>query len=688
MDDGGSRSGATDRRVLALGVSLEGRDEEGPPPLDALDPLLEAPQHAAHVTEVVRKFGYRQHSPANSEADLAEEVRKALKSPSEVLIVHLVAHGRLADTGERGLHVVGGDGSNLDDPVSSWISLIESHPDKPRPLTLFILDLCHSGVAATLPWHQEMPVGRRRAWVIAATGSQDQAFDYRLSRATRTVLRNYLDGTSTVDQSCKYIPLPTVGREIAREVASLSAQEGFEQLVDGSRVAFIERVEDLEELPFFPNPLYDSRRSRALSEVDPGIASLVDEAFDARHFMLRGAGSEPLDRSLGQGYFHGRDKEVCVLTDWLNGEGGGFRAVTGKPGVGKSALLGVLVCAAHPQLREPARNLWFRLPARPACNDRLAVVHARRRDLDQIANSAARQMGAKDEDRPAEGWDAEQLIQLAGPGGYTLVIDALDEAERPDDITQALLLPLARAAVAGHTGIRLLVGTRSEPPFTALLQLAQDTNGLINLDHTQPADTYQAVRQYVGDLLAVDTPYAARDFVNAANALAEGIAERLTGKGDPTWSEASSDEPKLLGWGEFLVAGLYLHHVLTLPTEHDPGRARELGLQVPRDLPDLLELDLARRADQPDARAVLAAVAHARGSGMPERIIANAAAVFTPGTDPLSSRRVQEALEQVRFYLRQDIDTDGTTLYRLFHEGLAERLQADPFGPQEQGQYT
>ncbi|KOG19067.1 ATP-binding protein [Streptomyces viridochromogenes] len=672
--------------MLALGVSLEGPNHEGPPPLDALDPLLKAPQHAAYVSEVVREFGYRQHHPADSEIDLGEEIRSALKSPAEVLIVHLVAHGRLADTGERGLHVVGVDGSNLDDPVSSWISLIESHPDKPRPLTLFILDLCHSGVAATLPWHQEMPAGRRRAWVIAATGSQDRAFDYRLSRATRTVLGNYRDGTSTVDRSYPYIPLPTVGREIAREVASLSAQEGFEQLVDGSRVAFIERVEDLEELPFFPNPLYNGRSSSVLSEVDPGIASLVDEAFDARHFMLRGAGSEPLDRGLGQGYFHGREREVSLLTDWLNGEGSGFRVVTGKPGVGKSGLLGVLVCAAHPQLRESARNLWFRLPVKPACNDRLAVVHARRRDLDQIADSVARQMGARDKDRPADGWEAEQLLRLAGPGGYTLVIDGLDEAERPDDITQALLLPLARAALAGHIGIRLLVGTRSEPPFTALLQLAQEADGLINLDHTQPDEIYQAVRRYVGDLLADDTPYAARDTVNAANALAEGIAERLTGKGDPTLCEVSPDEPKPLGWGEFLVAGLYLHHVLTLPTERDPGRARDLGLQVPRDLPDLLELDLARRADQPDVRAVLAAVAHARGSGMPERIIANAAAVFTHGTDALPSWRVQEVLEHVRFYLRQDIDTDGTTLYRLFHEGLAEHLRADPFGPQEQGQ--
>ncbi|MDO0938978.1 hypothetical protein QQY66_47410 [Streptomyces sp. DG2A-72] len=640
------------------------------------------------MSEVVREFGYRKHCPADSEADLAEKVRKALKSPAEVLIVHLVGHGRLSDTGERGLHVVGEDGNNLDDPVSSWISLIESHPDKPRPLTLFILDLCHSGVAATLPWHQEMPAMHRRAWIIAATGSQNSAFNYRLSRATCTVLGNYLDGTSTVDRACEYIPLPTVGLEIAREVASMCAQEGFEQLVEGSRVAFLERVEDLEELPFFPNPQYDSRWSNPLSDLDSGIASLVDEAFDARHFMLRGAGSEPLDRGLQEGYFHGREQEVRLLTDWLNGEGSGFRVITGKPGVGKSGLLGVLMCAAHPQLREAARNLWFRLPVKPASNDRLAVVHARRRDLDQIADSLARQMGAREDDRPADGWDAERLIQLAGPEGFTLVIDALDEAERPADVTQALLLPLARAALDGHAGIRLLVGTRSDPPFTALLQLAQDADGLINLDHAQPDDIYQAVRQYVSDLLAVDTPYAARDAVNAANALAEGIAERLTGKDDPTRSEATPDEPKPLGWGEFLVAGLYVHHVLTLSTEHDPGRARELGCRVPRDLPALLELDLARRADQPDLRAVLAAVAHARGSGMPERIIATAATVFTPGTDPLSVHRVQGALEQARFYLRQDIDSDGTTLYRLFHEGLAEHLRADPLSPQEQGQST
>ena len=43
------------------------------------------------------------------------------------------------------------------------------------------------------------------------------------------------------------------------------------------------------------------------------------------------------------------------------------------------------------------------------------------------------------------------------------------------------------------------------------------------------------------------------------------------------------------------------------------------------------------------------------------------------------------ALGQARFYLRRDIDTNATTLYRLFHEGLAEHLRADPYGPPREG---
>ncbi|MFJ6473326.1 hypothetical protein ACIQJ8_32740 [Streptomyces globisporus] len=684
MDEGAGRGGAK-RVALSVGLSVAAQYEDGVLALGELDPLDDAPVHAASVSEALGRFDYTETWHPGETADLGEKVRKAVRcGDTRVLVVHIVAHGRLAGTGERDLHVVAGDGTNLDDPISTWISLIESHPDKQRPFTLFILDMCHSGAAATLPWHQQMPVSGRRAWVIAASGREDKAFGYRLSRATAMVLGQYLEGTLAVDPSYRYIPLPTIAREIAREVTRLSKAEGYDQEVVGSSFPITASIPDL---PFFPNPRHHSQESM-LSEVDVGIASMLDEVFDPRHFMLRGASAEPLKRGVsGQGYFRGRNAEVRTLAAWFNGQGPGIRLLTGKPGVGKSALLGVLVCAAHPALRDATRGLWSSLSAKPGRNKRLAVVHARRRDLAQITDSIARQMGAAEKDHPVDGWDAQGLLELgqANPGPpYTLVIDALDEAERPEDVTQALLLPLARAALEDNPKVRLLVGTRSDRHFATLAQFANAAGGLLDLNHAQPREIYDSLRQYVFDLLAVDTPYAESEASGAATALAEGIAARLTGINTPS---QPSDEAEPLEWGEFLAAGLYLRHVLTLPTQHDPALARELGLDAPVELPELLELDLVDRADQPHLRPVLAALAHAEGRGMPERALAHIAPAFMRPESSDSSLpigQLQAALAQARFYLRRDIDIDGTTLYRLFHEGLAERLRAEPYGRQEQ----
>ena len=149
------------------------------------------------------------------------------------------------------------------------------------------------------------------------------------------------------------------------------------------------------------------------------------------------------------------------------------------------------------------------------------------------------------------------------------------------------------------------------------------------------------------------------------------------------------DIKRPLGWGEFLVGGLYLRHILSLPVEHDPARARELGLEVPLDLSGLLALDLARRGNQPWLRPVLAALAHAEGLGMPERVITYIAPRLTPPSKPrgeaVPPEDLRKALDQARFYLRRDIDTNATTLYRLFHEGLAASLRADPYGSPKEG---
>ncbi|MBC2906909.1 AAA family ATPase [Streptomyces cupreus] len=666
------------REVLTLGLAVDTKDEEGLAPLDALDPLVEAPSHAARIAKVLQDFGYRLRSPRDLATDPGRHIRQAVTSAdTSVLVVHVVGHGRLAEAGERGLHVVGADGENLDDPVSAWISLIESHPERSRPLTLFLLDLCHAGIAATLPWHQRMPTARRRAWVIAACGPQDEAFDYRLSKAAYSVLNRYLDGELRVSSSYAHIPLPTIAREISRAVTDLSIAEGFSQQIDVSRVPFTDLVEDL---PFFPNPRHRARRS-TLPGLEAGISSLLDEAFDPDHFMLRAAGAQLLGRGLERGYFRGRKSQVHALTRWLNGHGSGFGLLTGKPGSGKSALLGVLMSAAHPDLRDVTDQLWRRLDTAPARNARLAVVHGRRRDLTQIAGSLARQLGAAEPDRPS-GWDADGLSRLVGRRGNppcTFVIDAVDEAERPADVAQALLQPLARVALSGDTPLRLLVGTRQRPEFTTLTSMAKDAGQFVSLDDTPPEELYEDLRQYVGDLLAMETGY--RDLVaaEAVAALAEGIAARLTGVNDPDAEKAQGP----LEWGEFLVSGLYVRALLGGRVEVDPAVARTIGLAVPRDLPALLDLDLAGLPDRHHVRSVLRALAHAESQGMPERVLAHVATAFAePGTpaSPLPLDQVRQALDAARFYLRSDVDVDGTTLFRLFHEGLAERLRTEPIG--------
>ncbi|MFE1443360.1 AAA family ATPase [Streptomyces sp. NPDC058739] len=674
--------GAGAREVLTLGLAVETQDEDGLAPLGALDPLVDAPWHAERMSEVLQRFGYRRRDRRDPAADPGTVIREAVTSAdTSVLVVHVVGHGRLAESGEGALHVVGADGFNLDDPVSAWISLIESHPGRSRPQTLFLLDLCHSGDAATLPWHQKMTAAHRRAWVVAACGPEDEAFDYRLSRAAHDVLGKYLDGELRVDPSHTHIPLPTIAREIDRAVTDFSLAEGFSQQIDVSRVPFTARVEDL---PFFPNPGHRARRSE-LPSVDAGIGSLLDEAFDPGHFMLRAAGAQPLGRGLERGYFRGRRTAVRTLTDWLNGKGPGFGLLTGKPGSGKSALLGVLISAAHPQLRDFTEQLWRRLEAAPARNGGLAVVHARRRDLTQIAGSLARQLGAAEPDRPS-GWDAEGLCRLAGTRGAppcTLVIDAVDEAERPADLARALLQPLAQMALSGDAGLRLFVGTRQRAEFTALTTMARDSGEFVSLDETPADELHEDLKQYIGDLLAVETGYREVGAAPAAAALAEGIAARLTGVGAPDAGQVR----QALGWGEFLVSGLYVRALLGRPVESDPAAARALGLDVPRDLPALLDLDLARLPDPRPVRSVLKALAHAESQGMPERVIAHVATAFTDGgaaSGAMPLDDVREALAAARFYLRRDVDLDGTTLFRLFHEGLAERLRTEPAGAVEE----
>ncbi|MDX3112216.1 ATP-binding protein [Streptomyces scabiei] len=675
--------------VLALGISLS-PDEDGMSPRVELDMLDAAPLHAQRVADAFGAFHYAPLRPKalSDPPDHRVAIEEAVTAHDiDVLVVHIVGHGELAASSSEKLYVLDPQGERLTVPVTHWIELIEDHPGRHRPYTLFILDVCYAGQVALESWHTRQEVSGRRAWVLAATGAQQQAFGYRLSQAATQVLHRYRDGELRIDRSLPYIPAKTVYQEIERVVSRLvDIDRGPVQHILTSLVPSHVDI----DLPFFPNPVYlghtdPGSPGELLENVPPEIARLTEWAGDPEHFRRRASGGHPVAREGEYGYFSGREAEIAELATWLDGGGPLLRVVTGKPGVGKSALLGVLVCAAHPALRKATRGIWSHLHIRPGENDRLVVVHARRLTLDQMVQSLEQQIraicptGRSDASSPGMGPAAHLARLLDAPDDgtpVTVVVDALDEAEEPQDIASALLVPLARKALGEPGLLRIAIGTRAEDTLSELFRLVELRGRVTDLDAIPAARVRLGVRDYVQNLLEHDTPYAGSALGGVRRALADGMAERLAGHGP--------DRGEGLEWGEFLTAGLYVHYLLVTgrlsAADRDTSGARRLGQQAPRSLLELLRLDLRRHPGERRLLSVLTALAYAQGRGMPERVLAHAAQAFTSAPDATTAIPLQELHTlldgSARFYLRRDIDTDGATLYRLFHEGLADQLRA------------
>ncbi|MER5345134.1 WD40 repeat domain-containing protein [Streptomyces mirabilis] len=676
--------------VLSLGIPLT-HDDQGDSPRPGLNPLEKASEHAEKVRDALLAFQYTEHPAGKSDPqrDCGDLVQQALTSTEVgVLIVHIVGHGELAEGSSEKLYILDSRGKRLSQPVSAWIEQIEDFPEEYRPMTLFVLDVCHAGEVAVTSWHAQMDIVKRRAWVLAATGSGDKAFGYRLSKALVSVLEKYRHREVRFDPSVRHISSSTVWRDIELTVNSLVDEDkGLPQTI---RTSLVPGHADLSHLPFFPNPAFGASDTAdsGLSTVLPAeMARLADWAVDPEHFLRRAGGAEPVDRPWGDGYFCGREKELRELSTWLNypKSAPGLRVVTGLPGSGKSALLGILACAAHPVLRRHTQALWGRLDEKaPGESDEVVVIHARRLSLDEIRDSIKHQLNLQAV-TPIPKLRTTPTDRLLHEGqSATVIIDALDEAVHPEDVTKELLLPLAIEARNTGNRLRLLVGTRDDSPCHDLLALAHGQGALTDLNAAPPATVCDDLFVYVRRLLTARGPYALGTRQAACEALARAIAEQLTGQGRQGRSPENADS---LQWGEFLTAGLYVHYLLA--AEHPrntPQAAAELGRAVPRSLPELLELDLRRHTGRPLLRPVLTALAFAQGRGMPEEVLAHAATAFTEDErcDPLPLQELYTLLDhEARFYLRRDVD-DDSTLYHLFHEGLADWLRRNAQPPASQ----
>ena len=664
--------------VVAVGFAADLTDMDAatvddPGAAESFGRLDFALERAERIAGRFRRFSYE----LVADAVLAEIDRVRLRDSIEAavagdgpVIVHFVGHGGW-DRDTRSYYLAGVDASpgmlaSSGVNICEQLDRINADPEGPR--VLFVLDACGSGRAVGHVLGQDHREEDRRGWVLAAAHAKDPAYTGRFSAALANVLDRIADGELDIAASEEYIRLEKV-RDLVQE--ALDRESGLRQVVQ-----FTAPKSRQPALPFIANPRYDPhahrRRADWLRAVpDPAVRAVLDEVADPEHFRSRAAGvpagrRQPGVAGLSRCLFTGRSTVMAALSAWLAGSAsqpGPLRVITGSPGSGKSAVLGALVCAAHPLLRDAMPEIYLRLagPSRPAAVPRLAVVHARNRDLAEVLGSVGRQLSWPD--APSGGWDTAELLEMVRGLDLqpVLAVDALDEAAEPVGLMRDMVLPLVASGAA-----RVVVGVRPWGDlFAPLLDAASADGGLVDLDAVPPGALRSDLANYVAELLAESRHY--RDDYDLRHKVAAVTAEAL------------ADGGRRLG-SEFLAAGLFADYLDALPRPLADLAA--VRAAVPDSLDKLLEMRLARLgAGRGWLRPVLAVLAHAKGGGMPRKLV-TAGAASVAGSAAPAEREVADALEAARFYLRRSMDSDGTVLYRLFHKAFDDRLVEYPADPE------
>ncbi len=646
-----------ERRALLIGVSgfSELADE-------SLPDLSFASQAVEELSQVLRdSFGYTVRTmtePGLTTAQLSEAVRQAVVAAGEndILLVHLLTHGVAR---EDLLYALGSDEA-IDETaeVGSWLAGVQYAPR--RPIALFTLDLCNSGIVTRLRREADYDSGGRRSWVLAACEPDRGAFDGRFTRALTAVLREVADREPRINPADEFVPLEVIARAVRRAVVGMAAAEGgYPQYVVSSR---LDMAAEAPPPPFFSNPSHgEVIRERVQPPPSRSLLALLDDA-DFAHFIEKATGSSVVVDLAEEvaACFSGRRRELHALSAWLSRDDESPLAViTGSPGAGKSALLGLLVCAAHHALRGPTTPIWSAAEVSPGQVHALCAIHASERRLTSVAAALGRQLGLSGD------VDPDSLpVALSRLSGHrpVFVIDSLDEASDAGEVASWLINLASLKRADGSAAVRLLVGTRDYEESAPLRTLAEEAyDHLYDLD-TVPARTLETdLFLYVASLLHATGEYQREH--QTVGAFAGKLAETLV-------------RHRRRGMGEFLIAGLFTRYFVDVfHRDEGPGAAERLAGTVPRTVPEVFELDLGRHSDMPWLRPVLTAAAHARGKGMPASVIRRVAAALAPGTPEPSAADIAAALRIGRSYLRQSADNEKVSIYGLCHEGLGEWLR-------------
>ncbi|MFF1611985.1 caspase family protein [Amycolatopsis sp. NPDC058278] len=603
------------------------------------------------VTLFTRELGYQHVSslapnPTGDQltTQLRAFCRDEARRPDDIVAVYLGCHGEvLDDAHEHMLLTADADPDDVDDALPT-VELARKMLRGTRiRRVLLMLDTCYSGhggdeftaaaiTSMTRKWGDTHGSGLA---VITSAQSSEQAVTGVFPR----LLRDAVGSLTTAGSNPAVLPLDSIVRAMNAD----SDKPGHQTI--GYSVAGLTG----EVPPFLPNP----RHGTSLTKVDLAIQHASEfEVHEERRdtelrtrLLIRAMGGN--SSGTGGWWFAGRHTALLDITAWLHHPDPSrpLLVVTGNPGSGKTAVLGLIASLTHPQRRVtvPVHTLGLPAAAVPALASVDVAIYAQRLTTDQVLAGIATAVRSR-ADTP--GQLLEELVDRDTP--LTVLIDALDEAADPDDLTRRLLRPLVDHA-AGK--IRLLVGTRD----FLLDRLGQRRDTAIDLDADRYADL-QALTTYATTCLLEASPNS--PYRSETPGRLRAVAEAVAAAADPS----------------FLVAGITSATLAARDQTVDPqdsGWCRAL----PRLPGEAMHRDLETRFDDKakKVRDLLRPLAFAEGQGLPWEdiwapVASRAAGITYTDEDLLWLRKhagsyVVEATE------------DGRSTYRLYHQALADYLR-------------
>ncbi len=580
--------------------------------------------------------------------ELREFCRAEDRRPDDVIAVYVAGHGEVLDNGDYVLLTADTEPDDLYDALLPGTLARKILAGTKVRRLLLMLDTCFSGqggnelLAAMArlknDWREEEAglavITSAQPRELAQTGAFPELLTEAVTSLATAGYTPQLLALDAVVNATRTNPKRPDFQHIGLEIIGLTG----------------------EIPPFLPN----AKHSHRLSHTDMALqqAAEWDEQDKRRDVEFR---TRLLRRAMGHSdpsrvgwWFSGRHQALNDITQWLGdpaAEACPALVVTGAPGSGKTAVLGLLAAVSDPEYRRtvPLASIGLHHTQLPPVRAIGTTVYAQSLTDQQMVRAVCAALRLPPADAVAD------LLNHLGARPepdrpQVILIDGLDEAATPTTLCGQVLRPLMELA-APH--LRLLLGTR--PHLFAPLGLHPD--GHIDLDSPLYADPDAVLVYTVRNLLDAhpDSPY-----LHCSNAVRMGVADAVaTAAGNC-----------------FLVARITAGTLAATPELPEPGDPAWLR-SLPRAAADAMHRDLHQRFGEDAGRvlALLRPLAYAEGQGLPWEDIWAPLAAELAGR-PYTNEDLYQLRRDAGAYVVEAVE-DGRSVYRLYHESMAEYLRKD-----------